>query len=207
MNENRVNLTPAELKAIEDHKYFLSQQRGHEVSIEEATENFLATYAEVWKREKQKNDNLEQLKEIEKHKYLRSLAEGRDVGRSAAAEEWCRRYAHIWRAERESLERNGFLLKVMVVKDPLGLHFRPTSAIAALATQHDCDIYVHKKNMPYYNFLLQGKPYMNVKSIVGILSLGVILGDELEFIATGAQAKEALEAIAREIESHNAHTP
>lgn len=200
---HRVDLTAAELKAIEDHKYFLSQQRGQEVTIEEAIDDFLKRYAEAWRREKLRRDNLEQLKEIEKHKYLRSQQEGRDVGTSAAAEEWCRRYAHIWRAERESLERNGFVRVTVRVRDPLGLHMRPSSAIATLATQYDCDVYVHKDGMPFYNFILQGKTCMNVKSILGILSLGIILGDEIEFIATGAQAKDALEAIAREVNAHH----
>ena len=203
MSMNRADLTPAELKAIEDHKYFLSQKRGEEVSIEEATEDFLKTYAEVWKREKLRRDNLEQCREIEKHKYYRSMEEGRDVGRNVAAEDWCKRYAHIWREERESLERNGFVRISVAIKDPLGLHMRPTSAISSVATRYDCDIYVHRPGMSYYNFLLRGKPYMNVKSILGMLSLGIILGDNIEFIALGAQAKEALDAIAREIRSHN----
>ena len=201
MNVSKVDLTPAELKAIEEHKYYLSQKRGEEVSIEEATEDFLATYADQWKRERVRRDNLDQIQEIEKHKYLRSKEQGRDIGKNVAAEEWCKQYAHIWRAERESLARNGFLRVRVAVKDPLGLHMRPTSAIASLATRYDCDIYVHKANMPYYNFILQGKPYMNVKSILGLLSLEIILGDALEFIATGAQAKEALDDIVREIES------
>ena len=49
--------------------------------------------------------------------------------------------------------------------------------------------------MVYYNFLLEGRPYMNVRSILGFLSLGVTLGDTLEFIATGSQSSEALKAL------------
>jgi len=79
------NLTAAELKAIEEHKYYLSQQRGTEVSIEEAIEDFVQHFAEDWRQEKLRRDNLEQRDEIEKHKYLRSMAEGRDIGRSSAA--------------------------------------------------------------------------------------------------------------------------
>ena len=51
--------------------------------------------------------------------------------------------------------------------------------------------------MVYYNLLLEGRPYMNVRSILGFLSLGAALGDALEFIATGAQANEALQALAK----------
>ena len=194
---NKINLTPAELQAIEGHKYFLSQQRGCEVSIDEAIEDFTTHFAADWAVEKLRRDNLDQRGEIERHKYLRSVAEGRDIGRTVAATEWCQQYAHIWRAERESLQRNGFVRLAVVIRNPHELHLTPISGIGRLATQYDCDIYVHKDGMPYYNFLLEGQAYMNVKSIIGFLSMGVALGDTLDFIATGAQATHALEAIGR----------
>jgi phosphotransferase system HPr (HPr) family protein len=209
MDIRDINLTPAELKAIEEHKYFLSQKRGAEVSIEEAIRDFLEHFAEDWRREKIRRDNLDQRQEIERHKYLRSEKEGRDIGRAVAAEEWCQKYAHIWRVERESLERNGFVRITVVARNPHELHLRPMSAVGKLATQYDCDVYVHREGggMPLYNFLLQGKPFMNVKSIIGFLSLGVALGDTLEFIATGAQATHALEAIARLMSSETVPGP
>jgi phosphocarrier protein HPr len=194
MNGN--NLTAAELKAIEEHKYNLSQRRGTEVTIEEAIADFVQNFAEYWRNEKLRRDNLEQRKEIEKHKYLRSMEEGRDIGKHSAAEEWCQKYAHIWRAESESLERNGFKRMLVTIQNIDGLHLRPASAVAGLAAKFDCDIYVHRVAMPYYNFLLEGRPYMNVRSILGFLSLGAVLGDTLEFIATGSQAEQALKALA-----------
>jgi phosphotransferase system HPr (HPr) family protein len=190
------NLTAAELKAIEEHKYYLSLQRGTEVSIEEAIDDFVQHVAEDWRKEKLRRDNLEQRDEIEKHKYLRSMAEGRDIGGSSAAEEWCQKYAHIWRTERESLQRNGFEKILVTIHNKDGLHLRPVSVVAGLAAQFDCDIYVHKEGMTYYNFLLEGRPYMNVRSILGLLSVGTALGDTLEFIATGSQAAPALKALA-----------
>ncbi|HTS19456.1 MAG TPA: HPr family phosphocarrier protein [Verrucomicrobiae bacterium] len=196
MKNQAANLTAAELRAIEEHKYYLSQQRGAEVTIEEAIEDFLKNIAEAWRREKLRRDNLEQRDEIEKHKYLRSMAEGRDIGGSSAAEEWCQKYAHIWRSERESLERNGFKRIVVTIQHRDGLHLRPVSAVSALAAQFDCDIYVHKDGMTYYNFLLEGRPYMNVRSVLGLLSVGTERGDQLEFIATGLQAEAALKALA-----------
>jgi len=196
MKQHANNLTAAELKAIEEHKYYLSQKRGVEVTIEEAIADFVQNFAEDWRKEKLRRDNLEQRDEIEKHKYLRSMEEGRDIGKSSAAEEWCQKYAHIWRAERESLERNGFKKLQVTVQNKGGLHLRPASSVAGLGAKFDCDIYVHREGMPYYNFLLEGRPYMNVRSILGILSLGTTLGDKLEFIATGAQAEQALKALA-----------
>jgi len=193
---NGSNLTAAELKAIEEHKYYLSLRRGTEVTIEEAIADFVQNFAEDWRNEKLRRDNLEQRQEIEKHKYFRSMEEGRDIGKHSAAEEWCQKYAHIWRAESESLERNGFKRVLVTIQNKDGLHLRPVSAVAGLAAKFDCDIYVHRESMPYYNFLLEGRPYMNVRSILGFLSLGTALGDTLEFIATGSQTEQALQALA-----------
>src|ERR1035437_6721883 len=189
---NGSNLTAAELKAIQEHKYYLSQRRGTEVTIEEAIADFVQNFAGDWQNEKLRRDNLEQRQEIEKHKYLRSLEEGRDIGRTSAAEEWCQKYAHIWRAERESLERNGFQRVLVTIQNNAGLHLRPVSAVAGLAAKFDCDIYVHREGLLYYTFRLEGRPYMNVRSILGLLSVGTALGDTLEFIAPGSQAEPAL---------------
>ena len=196
MDGSSVNLTASELKAIEEHKYFLSQNSGREVTIDEAIEDFIKHVAADWRSEKLRRDNLEQRELIERHKTLRSRQEGREIGKREAAEEWCQKYAHIWRAERESLEQNGFQKIVVTIHNPDGLHLRPVSAVATLAAEHDTDIYVHKPGMIYYNFRLDGRPYMNVRSILGLLSVGVTLGDTVEFIATGQQAREALVALA-----------
>lgn len=197
MNARHANLTPAELKAIQEHKRRLSQERGTEVTIEEAIEDFLQRFAEDWRREKIRLDNEEQRKEIERYKWLRSEKEGRDIGRTVAAQEWCEQFAYIWRAERESLERNGFQRLSIVVKTAHGLHMRPGSTVAQLAERFDCDLYVHKDGMPYWNFLLEGRPFVNVKSILTLLQLGIKQGDTLEFIATGPHANEALIALAQ----------
>jgi phosphotransferase system HPr-like phosphotransfer protein len=197
MGASDFELTPAELKAVEEHKYFLSQQRGHEVTIEEATADFLARFAQDWRREKLRNDNMEQSSEIEKHRYFRSMEEGRDIGRASAAAEWCEKYAHIWRAERESLERNGFERATVDMLDACGRPMRFWSSLAALTVRFDCSLYVHKEGMAYWNFIMAGRPYMNAKSVVGLLSLDIAAGDQLEFIATGSHATQALQAVAK----------
>jgi phosphotransferase system HPr (HPr) family protein len=201
-----INLTAAELQAIQDHKYFLSQKRGVEVTLEEAVADFIEHIAADWRREKLRRDNLDQRQEIERHKYFRSQEEGRDIGKSTAAEEWCQKYAHIWRAERESLERNGFRRIQLTIHDPEGLHLRPASAVATLAAKYDAEVYVHRPGMIYYNLLLEGRPYRNVRSILGLLSVGAVKGDTLEFIATGAQAQEALAALAELLSQPDAGT-
>ncbi|MBN1412992.1 MAG: HPr family phosphocarrier protein, partial [Spirochaetales bacterium] len=195
MTYKDICLTASELKAIEEHKYYMSKKRGCEVKIEEAIEDFIQNYKSKWESEKQKQDNLEQIEEIKKHKYLRSELEGRDIGDTLAAEEWAQAYAHIWRAEKESLEKNGFLRMFLTVENEKGIHMRPSSAISKLTCQFDCDVYVNKKGMEHFNFILEGKKFINVKSVLGLLALAAVKGEELEFISTGSQAKEALEAI------------
>jgi phosphotransferase system HPr (HPr) family protein len=191
----RINLTPAELHAIEEHKYFLSVERGAEASIEEAIEDFLRRFAEDWRREKARQDSHAQRSEINKLRDSLATEDSFALDRSAAAERWCERYAGIWRAERESLERNGFHRIQVTVLNPRAMHIRPWSQVATTVARYDCDAYVHASRMPYWNFQLEGRPFMNVKSIVGVLSLGIELGETLEFIATGAQAEEALGAL------------
>ena len=53
--------------------------------------------------------------------------------------------------------------------------------------------------MNYYNFMLGDAKFMNVKSVLGLLSMGIQCGDRLRFIATGAQAQQALAAVARAV--------
>ena len=201
MEPHAISLTPAELQAIEEHKYFLSRECGREVAIEDAIADFLQRFAEDWRRQKVRRDILDQRSEIERHRLRRSQQAGRDVGSSAAALEWCHQYASIWRAERESLEQNGFKRRRMTIHNPRCLHLRPGAAIATTAARFDCDVYVHRDGMPYWNFLLLGRPFMNVKSVINLLSMGIVLGDALEFLATGGAAEAALRALREMIEA------
>ncbi|NLB60569.1 MAG: HPr family phosphocarrier protein [Lentisphaerae bacterium] len=203
MNVKKINLTPAELKAILEHKWEMSEKHGREITLEQAIEHFILHMHADWLKEKQHLDTQAQREEIEKHKYLRSQDAGYDIGKTAAAEEWCAKYAHIWRAERESLERNGFIKADVIIQSPHGLHIEPASTLALLASQYDCEVYLHRCGMDYYNFILQGKRYMNVKSILGLLSVAAQPGDALELIATGPEADPALEAIVQLINKHD----
>ena len=119
-----------------------------------------------------RRDILDQHGEIQRFHEWRTRESGGDAGAHAAAEEWCASHAAIWRAERESLERNGFRRINVVVRNPDALHLRPWSAVAATAARFDCDIYVHRPGMSHWNFLLEGRPFMNVKSVVGKVQLG-----------------------------------
>lgn len=199
MKVEDVNLSPAELHAILEHQRSMTLSQGIEVSLETAIEDFVSHCRESWMHEKQHLDNVEQIKEIEKHKYFRSMEERHDIGKKAAAEEWCLRYAHLWRAERESLERNGFLQAKVELQAEKGLHIQPAATLARLARKYNCEVYLHHKKIDYCNFVLQGKKYLNIKSVIGLLSVTADKGDVLEIISTGSQAKDALEEIAKYI--------
>jgi phosphotransferase system HPr (HPr) family protein len=197
MDAKKIDLIPSELAAIQEHKYFMSQKESREVSIGEAIEDFIGKYRADWLLEKQRRDNAEQIKEIERHKWFRSNEEGYDIGSRTASEEWIGRYAHIWREEKESLQAQGFQRGRLVVENEEGLHIKPASKLAEIALSHDCDMYVHREGMQFYNFVLNGKEYLNVKSVLSLLQLDAAKGEEIEFIATGAQAQEALDAVER----------
>lgn len=196
MNVKDINLTPAELQAIIEHQRTMSLAHGMEVSFEQAVEDFTRQCRDKWLHEKQHLDIVAQIQEIEKHKYFRSIEERHDIGRHAASAEWCAKYAHLWRAERESLERNGFLQAKVVLQNENSLHIQPASTVARIARKFTCDVYLHHDKLDYYNFLLQGRKYLNVKSVLGLISVSVVKGDELDIISTGPQAKEALQEIA-----------
>jgi phosphocarrier protein HPr len=207
MDVRKIDLIPSELAAIEEHKYFMSVKESREVSIEEAIEDFIEKWRSGWLREKQQRDNEEQIREIERHKWFRSREAGYDIGSRTASEEWIGKYAHIWREEKESLQAHGFLEVRLVVENEEGIHVRPASKLAEIALSHDCDMYVHRDGMEYYNFVLNGKEYLNVKSVLSLLQLDAAKGEEIEFIATGAQAAEALVTVERLLAQHQKIPP
>ena len=192
-----IKLTPAELHAILEHQHVMMLAQGTEVSLETAIDDFICNHRDKWLHEKQQQDSVAQINEIEKHKYFRSIEEKRDIGKKAASEEWCAKYAHLWRAERESLERNGFFQAKLVLDVKKGLHLQPAATIARLAKKYDCEVYLNHEKIDYCNFILQGKKYVNVKTVIGLLAVTAAMGDKLEIISAGPESKEALEEIAK----------
>jgi phosphocarrier protein len=196
---DEINLIPSELKAIEEHKYYMSVEQEKPVSIDDAIKDWILTYKADWLKEKTRRDNLAQNDEMAKHTWIRSEEEGRDLGEEAV-EEWMKKYAPIWREDRESLVKNSFLEKKVKIQNTLGLHVRPSATLVRIAKKYDCDLYVHKQGMDNYNFTINKKPYTNVCSLIAnpimnLVRLCAGKGDELEFIAYGKQAKDALNEI------------
>lgn len=67
-----------------------------------------------------------------------------------------------------------------------GLHARPASLLVQTATKHASDI-----------FLQYGEKNVNLKSILGVMSLGVPAGGDITITAEGTDAEAALAAIAQ----------
>ncbi|MCX5802555.1 MAG: HPr family phosphocarrier protein [Proteobacteria bacterium] len=197
MTRKEVDLIPSELRAIEIHKYYLSQTEGGEVTLEEAIVDFLINYEADFLRKKQLEDVEVQKEEILKYKWIESEKEGHDIGTEKAAMEWVEKYGSIWREERESLEKNEFLELTVVIENRNGIKME-MAQLADIAHNCDCDLYIHKERMKYYNFMLFGKKeYLNVKSILCPEYLETVRGEKIEFIATGNGARRAFEEVER----------
>ena len=72
-----------------------------------------------------------------------------------------------------------------VVSDPVGLHARPATILVNQASKFSSNI----------NLIYNGKS-VNLKSIMGVMSLGVGQGADVTITAEGADADDAIVAIA-----------
>ena len=73
----------------------------------------------------------------------------------------------------------------IAIRNLKGLHARATATFVKEAEKFQSDIFITSKD----GVTVSGK------SIMGILMLGVPLGDEIEIKAVGADAEEAIEAL------------
>lgn len=72
-----------------------------------------------------------------------------------------------------------------------GVHARPATLLVNKAGQYEADINLH------YN----GKS-VNLKSIMGVMSLGIPKGGEIEISAEGNDEEQALEGLASVVKEH-----
>lgn len=72
----------------------------------------------------------------------------------------------------------------VIIQNKTGLHARPASMFANTAQKFASDIFISKNEKK-----------ANGKSIIGILSLGVVKGDQLHIAAVGADESEAILAL------------
>ena len=80
--------------------------------------------------------------------------------------------------------------KEVMVKNQVGLHARPATFFIQKANEFRSSIWIEKDERR-----------VNAKSLLGILSLGIVGGTEIKIIADGADEKAAVEALLDLVES------
>lgn len=76
--------------------------------------------------------------------------------------------------------------KTMKIQLEKGLEARPVAMLVQKASMHDSTIYIHA----------EGKK-VNAKSIMGMMSLGLNMGEEVTVVADGEDEQEAVNRIER----------
>lgn len=76
------------------------------------------------------------------------------------------------------------ILKEITVRCESGLHNRQATYFVQKANEFTCNIWIES-----------GTRKMNAKSLLGIMSLGIVTGDEVVLSADGADAEAAVAAL------------
>ena len=82
-------------------------------------------------------------------------------------------------------------MKEAVVNNQVGLHARPATFFIQKANEFKSSIWVEKDERR-----------VNAKSLLGVLSLGIVKGTSINLIADGHDEKEAVEALIELISSN-----
>lgn len=82
-------------------------------------------------------------------------------------------------------------MKNAVVNNQVGLHARPATFFIQKANEFKCSIWVEKDERK-----------VNAKSLLGVLSLGVIKGGDVTIIADGDGEEKAVDSLVELIESN-----
>ena len=77
-----------------------------------------------------------------------------------------------------------------VIADPMGLHARPATFFIQKANEFKASIWVEKEERR-----------VNAKSLLGVLSLGIVGNTAIRVIADGADEEAAVEALVKLVES------
>ena len=75
-------------------------------------------------------------------------------------------------------------MKEAVVNTQVGLHARPATFFIQKANEFKSSVWVEK-----------GSRRVNAKSLLGVLSLGIVKGTAIQIIADGADEEEAVNAL------------
>ena len=82
-------------------------------------------------------------------------------------------------------------MKETIVNNQVGLHARPATFFIQKANEFKSSIWVEKEERR-----------VNGKSLLGVLSLGIVKGTTVSLIADGADEKEAVDALVALIDSN-----
>ena len=82
-------------------------------------------------------------------------------------------------------------VKEVTVENQVGLHARPATFFIQKANEFKSSIWVEKEERR-----------VNAKSLLGVLSLGIVKGTSINLIADGPDEKEAVEALIELISSN-----
>ena len=80
--------------------------------------------------------------------------------------------------------------KTVTVQNQVGLHARPATFFVQKANEFKSSIWVEKEERR-----------VNAKSLLGVLSLGIMGGTEINILASGSDEDEAVAEIAKLVES------
>ena len=81
-------------------------------------------------------------------------------------------------------------LKDVMVQNQVGLHARPATFFIQKANEFKSSIWIEKEERR-----------VNAKSLLGILSLGIVGGTSIRIIADGADEQQAVDALVELVES------
>ena len=82
------------------------------------------------------------------------------------------------------------VIKSVTINNQVGLHARPATFFIQKANEYRCSIWVEKDDRK-----------VNAKSLLGVLSLGIVCGTTVNIIADGADEQEAVETLAELVNS------
>lgn len=82
------------------------------------------------------------------------------------------------------------VIKSVTITNQVGLHARPATFFIQKANEFRCSIWVEKDDRK-----------VNAKSLLGVLSLGIVCGTTINLIADGVDETEAVETLAELVNS------
>ena len=74
--------------------------------------------------------------------------------------------------------------ETVVIQNRVGLHSRPATSFIQKANEYKCSVWIERDDRR-----------VNAKSLLGVLSLGVLQGTEVNIIADGQDERDAIDAM------------